>query len=65
NFYPLVYIHSFDFIDSISLYPSSPKPLTKVYIQNVTNKEVKTSMGKKEKARSMLAFYINLVISRK
>lgn len=57
NFYILVYIQFIDFTWFITLYSFPSKTLTKVYIQNVTNKEVRASWTKKEKARSMLAFF--------
>ncbi len=43
----------------------SSKYTTKVYIQNTVNKEIKTSVNKKEQARSTLVFYISMIIDSK
>jgi len=59
NFCIFVYIHILDFIGFIANQSFSPKSLTKVYIQNMTNKEIKIPANKKEKARSRLAFLHN------
>lgn len=59
NFCIFVYIYSIDFIGFIANHSFSPKSLTKVYIQNMTNKEIKIPANKKEKARSRLAFLHN------
>uniref|UniRef100_UPI001F57519B hypothetical protein n=1 Tax=Bacillus cereus group sp. BfR-BA-01315 TaxID=2920292 RepID=UPI001F57519B len=54
-----VYIHFVDFIGFISLHLFSSKTLAKVYIQNMMNKDIRTPVIKKEKARFMLAFLHN------
>lgn len=59
NFYPLVYICFVDFIDFISLHLFSSKTLAKVYIQNMMNKDMRTPVIKKEKARFVLTFLHN------
>ncbi|KEK21746.1 hypothetical protein BAGA_26115 [Bacillus gaemokensis] len=58
NFYPLVYFQSIDFISRIQLQLFLAKLKTKVYIQKLMDKEIKTPVIKKEKARFMLAFFI-------
>jgi hypothetical protein len=50
-------IESIDFIILIQIQLFLAKSKTKVYIQKLMNKEIKTHVIKKEKARFMLAFF--------
>lgn len=65
NFCILVYFHFLDFIEFISNHTFSLKFPTKVYIQNIANKEVRTSLTKRKGTKKHYNKRYNFDISNK